>query len=151
MEIITNIALISINETLLVQLISFLVFMVILNRVMVRPLRRSAEERTTYIENLGTEIVDAQKEMKSIAVQIENQESEARRAAREIQEDIVAQGSQEASGILAAAKQDVVALRQQTQAEIEATLQEFRKTLAREAEIVAVNFMEKALNRRLHP
>ena len=151
MEIITNIALISINETLLVQLISFLVFMVILNRVMVRPLRRSAEERTTYIENLGTEIVDAQKEMKSIAVQIENQESEARRAAREIQEDIVAQGSQEASGILAAAKQDVVALRQQTQAEIEATLQEFRKTLAQEAEIVAVNFMEKALNRRLHP
>ena len=39
MQIISNIALISINETLVVQLISFLIFLFIINRIMFRPLR----------------------------------------------------------------------------------------------------------------
>jgi len=52
MEIISNIALISINETVVVQMLSFLVFMFILNRIMIRPLRSSANDREIYIEKL---------------------------------------------------------------------------------------------------
>ncbi len=151
MEIISNIALISINETVVVQLLSFLVFMFILNRIMIKPLRSSAHDREIYIEKLSTDISNAQEEMNAITTQIESQETSARQTARDIQKEIVAQGSQEANSILNAAKQDVVALRQQTAAEIEATLAELRETLAKEAERVAVNFMEKALRRRLNP
>ena len=39
MEIITTNALISINATFFVQLITFLLFMVIMNRIMYQPLR----------------------------------------------------------------------------------------------------------------
>ncbi len=151
MEIISNIALISINETLVVQMLSFLVFMFILNRIMIRPLRGSRHDREIYIEKLSVEISTSQKEMKEIAAQIESQEDSTRQAAHNIQKETVALGSQEANGILEAAKQDVVALRRQTNAEIEATLSEFRKTLEEEAKIIAVNFMEKALSRRLSP
>lgn len=151
MEIISNIALISINETLVVQLLSFLVFMFILNRIMIRPLRSSAHDREIYIEKLSGDISNSQAEMNAITTQIKEQEASARQTARSIQKEIVAMGSQEADGILKAAKQDVVALRQQTAAEIEATLSELRKTLAKEAEFIAVNFMEKALSRRLNP
>jgi F-type H+-transporting ATPase subunit b len=151
MEIISNIALISINETVVVQLLSFLVFMFILNRIMIRPLRSSAQDREIYIEKLSADISNSQKEMNAITAQIESQEASARQAARNIQQEIVAQGSQEATTILNAAKQDVMALRQQTAAEIEATLSELRETLQKEAERVAVNFMEKALSRRLNP
>ena len=151
MEIISNIALISINETMVVQLFSFLVFMFILNRIMIRPLRSSAHDREIYIENLSVDISNSQKEMNAITSQIENQEASARQAAHDIHKEIVAMGNQEANGILQAAKQDVVALRQQTSAEIEATLAELRETLEKEAERIAVNFMEKALSRRLNP
>ncbi len=151
MEIISNIALISINETVVVQLLSFLVFMFILNRIMIKPLRSSAHDREIYIEKLSADISNSQKEMNAITAQIESQEASARKAARNIQQEIVAQGSQEANSILNAAKQDVVALRRQTTAEIEATLAELRETLEKEAERVAVNFMEKALSRRLNP
>ena len=151
MEIISNIELISINETVVVQLLSFLVFMFILNRVMIRPLRSSAHDREVYIEKLSGEISNSKKEMHAITIQIESQEASARQAAHNIQKEVVALGNQEANGILQAAKQDVVALRQQTTAEIEATLAELRETLEKEAERIAVNFMEKALSRRLNP
>lgn len=149
MEIISNIALISINETLVVQLLSFLVFMFILNRIMIRPLRGSAQDRDDYIEQLSTDITTAQEDMQAIATQIESQETEARQVAHAIQKDIIAQGNQEAQDILAAAKKDVVSLRQKTKAEIDATVADFRQSLEIEAERIAVDFMEKALNRRL--
>jgi len=149
MEIISNIALISLNETLVVQLLSFLIFMFILNRIMIRPLRGSAQDRDHYIEQLSTDITAAQKEMQAIATQIESQETDARQMAHTIQKDTIDQGSQEAQEILVAAKQDVVALRQQTKAEIDTMVANFRKDLEKEAERIAVDFMEKALNRRL--
>jgi F-type H+-transporting ATPase subunit b len=151
MEIISNIALISINETLVVQLLSFLVFMFVLNRIMIRPLRGSVHDREIYIEKLDADILNSQKEMKAIAAQIENQEASVRQAAHSIRKELVALGNQEATGILAAAKQEVVSLRRQTRSEIETTLAEFRKNLEKEANVIAVNFMEKALSRRLHP
>jgi len=151
MEIISNIALISINETMVVLLLSFIVFIFILNRIMIRPLRSSTHDRKIYIENLSVDISNAQKEMNAITTQIESQEASARQAAHNIQKEIVALGSQEADSILKAAKQDVVALRQQTTAEIDATLAELRETLEKEAARIAVNFMEKALSRRLNP
>jgi F-type H+-transporting ATPase subunit b len=151
MEIISNIALISINETLLVQLLSFVVFMFILNRIMIRPLRGSMQAREHYIEALGTDISASQKEMEAIVAQIETQETAARQAAHAIQKDIVAQGSQEAQSILASAKKDVVQLRQQTRAEIDPILAQSRQSLEKEAAAIAVNFMEKALSRRVNP
>jgi len=151
MEIISNIALISINETLLVQLFSFVVFVFILNRIMIRPLRSAMQDRDRYVEELGTDISNSQAEMEDIVAQIKFQEAEARQSARALQKGIVAQGSQEAHGILETAKKDVVRLRQQTKAEIETILVESRKNLEKEAVTVAVNFMEKALSRRVSP
>ena len=98
MEIISNVALISINETLLVQLFCFIAFMFIMNRVMVRPLRGAKQDREDYIEKLGADISDAQKEMLDIAVQIESQEAEARVAALNIQKEIIARETRRPSG-----------------------------------------------------
>ncbi len=151
MEIISNIALISINETMVVQIISFLVFMLILNRVMIRPLRGSMTEREIYIEKLWANISNSKKEIEDITAQIEIQETSARQVAHSIQKEIEALGNKKAGGVLDAAKQDVILLRQQTKAEIEAMLKAFRKTLEKESESIAVSFMEKALSRRLTP
>ena len=151
MEIISNIALISINETMVVQIISFLVFMLILNRVMIRPLRGSMTEREIYIEKLWADISNSKKEIEDITAQIEVQETSARETAHSIQKEIEALGNKAADGVMDAAKQDVILLRQQTKAEIEAMLKALRKKLEKESQSIAVSFMEKALSRRLTP
>ncbi len=151
MEIISNIALISINETMVIQIISFLIFMLILNRVMIRPLRGSMSEREIYIEKLWTGIANSKKEMEEITTQIETHEASAREAAHSIQKETEALGNKEADGVLEAAKQDVTLLRKQTKAEIEAMLKVLQKSLQKESESIAVSFMEKTLSRRLAP
>ena len=40
MEIVSKIALITINETLVIQLVSFLIFLFVINRMMFRPVSR---------------------------------------------------------------------------------------------------------------
>ncbi len=151
MEIISNIALISINETLVVQLLSFVVFMMILNRIMIRPLQGSMSEREIYIEKLWTDISDSKKEIEDISARIESQETSARQTAHSMQKEIESLGNKEAGDILEEAKQDVRQLRRQTQAKTEAMLAASRKTLAQESASIAENFMEKALSRRLTP
>lgn len=70
MQIISNIALISINETLVVQLISFLIFLFIINRIMFRPLRQVMIERENHMEKINLDIVDAGKSLDRITDQI---------------------------------------------------------------------------------
>ena len=74
MQIVSNIALITINETLIVQLVSFLLFLFIINRIMFRPLRKVMTERSTYIETLQREIADQQNELKKISKKIKDSE-----------------------------------------------------------------------------
>ena len=75
MQIISNIALISINETLIVQVISFLIFLFIINRVMFRPLRSVVAERQSHIEHIRQDIVAAGEKFESLTNQIEEQEA----------------------------------------------------------------------------
>ena len=81
MQIISNVALISINETLIFQIISFLIFLFIINRIMFRPLRKVMTERETYIENIQKDIVDAEKRFENLKSQIQAQEKAVRNAA----------------------------------------------------------------------
>ena len=49
MHIVSNIALISINETLIIQLVSFLIFLFLINRIMFRPLSHVMVERENHL------------------------------------------------------------------------------------------------------
>ena len=66
MHIISNIALITINETLFVQLISFLIFLFIINRIMFRPLQNTMSERESYIDQTNRDIADVTQELQSL-------------------------------------------------------------------------------------
>ena len=81
MEIISNIALISINETLIVQVISFLIFLYIINRIMFRPLRSVMAERENHIKDIQKDIVTAENKLDSLTDQIREQESAVKREA----------------------------------------------------------------------
>ena len=150
MEIISNIALISINETLIVQVIGFLIFLFVINRIMFRPLRNVMSDRDIHIERVKRDIIQAQKEVASITSQIQEQDATTRKEALELKDDLEATGSQQANEIFESVKKEIAADRKKVQQEIDLRIAEERKAVKKESEDLALNIIEKIIGRRQH-
>ena len=149
MHIVSNIALITINETLIVQLISFLLFLFIINRVMFRPLRRVMAERELYIETLQQEIVDQQNELQKIAEQIKKNEKKIVKEAHKMSLMHEDSGNNEAVRIIQTTRQDIAALKVKTTKEVDSQFREVRDQLRSESDALVLSIMEKILDRKL--
>ena len=151
MEIISNIALISINETLIVQVVGFLIFLFVINRIMFRPLRNVMSDRDIHIERVQRDIIQAQKEVASISSQIQEQEAAARKEALALKDDLESAGSQQAKEIFESVKKEIVASSQKVQQEIAVRIAEERQALEKESQTLALDIIEKILGRRQQP
>jgi len=149
MQIISNIALITINETLVIQLVSFLIFVFLLNRVMVRPLLSTMDERDEFISNLRQEAKDTEQKMNDLTAQMRNQEETARSDALAMMKHAEDTGKQQASEIFDSAFKEIADFRDKTHRMIDHQIAEARKHVSKESEVLAVNIMEKVLERRL--
>ena len=148
MQIISNIALLSINETLIVQLLSFLIFLFIINRVMFRPLRSTMDEREDYLKKINNEIVDAKDELETIARRIEAHESAVKLEAFGLKDKLEESGNREAAEIIASAREEIAGLKQNAASQIDLQISDARDHLKRESEALSMNIMEKILDRR---
>jgi len=148
MEIISNVALISINETLIVQVIGFLIFLFVINRIMFRPLQNVMVDRELYIERVTLDITKGRKEVESLVNRIQEQESAAKKEAFALKEDLEAKGSQAAKELFAAAKQEIADNNKKIQHEIDAKIASERRSLQNEADFLAQDIMTKILDRR---
>jgi F-type H+-transporting ATPase subunit b len=148
MQIVENIALISINATLFVQLGSFLLFMVIFNRIMIGPLRKVMREREGYLQQIAAEIADANLAYKKIGKQIESQEAKARRAAFKLSEQIEAAGEQTAAEIIADTLKEITAIRAEAHRETSKKIAAVREEIHKEAAILADRMTASLLDRR---
>ena len=151
MEIISNIALISINETLIVQVVGFLVFLFVINRIMFRPLRSVMSDREIHIERVKQDIVEAQKEVASITDQIQEQDAATRQEAMSLKDDLEAAGGQQAKEIFESVKKEIAASSQKAQQEIRDRIAQERQALEKEAQPLALNIVAKILDRRQQP
>ncbi|MEJ2476246.1 MAG: hypothetical protein P8Y40_01865 [Desulfobacterales bacterium] len=149
MQIISTIAMISINETLIIQLISFLIFLFIINRIMIQPLRSVAQEREAHIQKIELDTVAAEKKVEQVVKQIKKQETKALDTAHEIREKIEESGKLEADEIIHDTLREVESLSKENRRHVSAMVEEVRKSVQKEAETLAVGMMEKLLDRRL--
>jgi F-type H+-transporting ATPase subunit b len=147
MQIISNVALISINETLIFQVISFLIFLFIINRIMFRPLRKVMNERETYIESVQKDIVAAENQFEGLTHQIQAQENAVRDEAFKQKEQLEATGSQQAAEIMASTREEINALRAEAQKEVNAQISAARKHVQKESESLAKHIIETVLYR----
>ncbi len=147
MEIISTIALISINETLIVQVLSFLIFLFVINRVMFKPLRGTMAERQAYMDDLTKDIDQAREKIAEIERQIGSQEAKARREAMRAMLDLEDSGTREAEAIFAATSREIGEMSRKIHAEVEAQLADARRSVRNEAEIVARGIIAKILDR----
>ncbi len=149
MQIISNVALISINETLILQIISFLIFLFIINRIMFRPLRKVMNERESYIENIQKDIIAAENQFEDLTNQIQAQEKAVRNEAFAQKEQLEASGGQQAAEILASTREEINTLRAEAQKEVDAQISAARKYVQKESEDLAKNIIETVLYRSL--
>ncbi len=149
MEIVSTIAMISINATLVVQLVSFLLFLLIINRIMFRPLRNTMRERDFFIENLTREIDGANRECDQVMVELDRQEQQVRQTANRLRRQRRDEGAGEARAIVDEAVGHIGALNLQAREDVDRQVAEARRTLLMEAEGVALALMEKILQRRI--
>lgn len=149
MEIISKMAMISINETLIVQIISFLIFLFIFNRIMIRPLRNVMADRENYIENVQNDIQDAQEKIDSIAGQIQSQEAAVKNEAFKLKDELEEAGQQQAKEIFASAREEITAANSRVRDDIAKQLLAAKIDLQTESEALAVEMIENILDRRI--
>jgi F-type H+-transporting ATPase subunit b len=149
MEIITTIALITINETLIVQAISFLIFLFILNRIMIAPLRAAIDDRSQYMEQARMDIIAAEQKVSKLTDEISNQENAAKKEAFDLSRELEKAGDEAATDIISKTRQTIAAEKERAFREIDAQIIAARKSIRAEAEILSVRVMEKILSRGL--
>ena len=149
MEIISNIALITINATLFHQLVAFLIFLFIINRIMFRPLRSVMAERDDIIEKIKLDTTNAGKTIERLIDELRERESKIRREAQKVQHELEEKGKLESAEILKSTLQEIELLKDKNEAHVKAQIMEARKNLQKESNALTLNIMEKLLDRRL--
>ena len=150
MQIVSVEALLSINETLIVQLISFLIFLVIIKRVMFRPLRGIIKERGEHVHKIKDDISEAENEYQKLLDRIKAQESAVKTEAFAIREKLEKAGNAEAAAIIESTQMEILDLKKKVGRELDDQISEVKAYIKKESEVVAAAIMEKILDRRLH-
>ena len=144
-------ALIALNATLVVQMVSFLIFMFLLNRVMIRPILAVMDERKNYMDGLKQSVYDSEKGVETVSLQLQERESFARKESLQIKKKLEESGNSVGVETIQTAANEISMLKQEAEKEVQVQITEASKHMKKESETLAVNIMEKILDRRLNP
>jgi F-type H+-transporting ATPase subunit b len=150
MQIVSVEALLSINETLIVQLLSFLIFLFIIKRVMFRPLRGMIKQRGEHVHKIKDDISEAENEYQKLLDQIKAQRSEVKTEAFAIRDKLEKAGNAEAAAIIESTQMEILDLKKKVGRELDDQISDVKAYIKKESEVVAAAIMEKILDRRLH-
>jgi F-type H+-transporting ATPase subunit b len=149
MEIIATNALISINETSIVQLVSFLIFLYVMNRVMFRPLLSTISQRKELISDFQKDIISGKEDLVRLGKDLDREQAKVIQEAHKVVLSIETKGDQRASEILEEVRQQISELRHETEIRVKDQVRQARMELAGEVEAITLTIMEKVLHRRL--
>ncbi|MGD0474786.1 MAG: hypothetical protein ABSB70_16450 [Candidatus Velthaea sp.] len=93
--------LLSLDGTLVVQLVNFLVFLVVLNAIFLKPVGAAIAKRRAYIDGVSRDIEQYEADIKLLRAQAEERRAAARREADGVIAQARSQGQAEAAAISA--------------------------------------------------
>jgi F-type H+-transporting ATPase subunit b len=93
--------LLSLDGTLVVQLVNFIIFLVILNAIFLRPVGAAIASRRAYIDKVGADISQFERDLKSLRAQADEKRAAARRRADATIAEARAKAQAEAAAIVA--------------------------------------------------
>lgn len=148
-EITRAVALISINATLVAQLISFLIFMMLISRLMYQPLQDVMMERDRQVEQMKKDIETAEADLEEIFYKIEMETRKVKDEAFSAQHRLEKDGAAQAQELFSNTDAEIDRLHKETKKEVQRQIEDVRQYLADESERVSRVIMEKALDRRV--
>jgi F-type H+-transporting ATPase subunit b len=139
---------ISINATLVVQVIQFLILVFILNRLMFRPILKLIKERSEHIESTKNEIESIELETRRVKEEYFAREADARKDATQERSRVKNAGMAKAEEFINDSRKEVSAIRAEADKEAEEVVKKTRPLLRGEAEALAEEIMERVIGRR---
>lgn len=149
MHIISNIALITINETLFIQLISFLIFLFLINRIMFKPLQETIQQREEHINGIVGGIESSKSQLLEMDNNLKMHESAAIKEASKHKDKLEEDGTRLAKEILDESRKEIMGIKEESQQFINSQVSKARNEIKNESEKIAMLIMEKVLDRRL--
>lgn len=140
---------ISINATLLVQLIHFLLLLFIMNRLMLQPLLKLIREREDFTRRTKSEIKDLEVKIGQLKEEYAAKELGARKEATQERSEITNVGMTEAEGFLNQSRQTVSTIREEAEQAIATEVSRTQPLLTDQASSLVEGIMEKLIGRRI--
>jgi len=150
---------ISINATLMAQVIHFLILMFILNRLMFQPIMKLIKERKEYTEKTSNRTKSIEFDTERLKQEFISKENDARknaseeraeyRNASEERAEYRGTGMIEATDLVDESRKEVAAIKVKADKEIEAEVNKTQSLLHDEAAALAGEITERVIGRRI--
>ena len=142
---------ISVNATIFIQVIHFLLMVFILNRLLLRPVMRQIDGREQHIVQARKDAEDLAAEAERLAQERADMERDARRGAAGERNVLKEEASKEAAGIFEDTRKEVAAIRARADQEIQSQVDKAKAVLDQEVAALADEIAEKIAGRRVNP
>jgi len=146
-EIVYTNGMITINETMIVILVSFLILVLILNRLMFRPLQNTIRKREDHLADLNRGIKTAQDKATDLTNRLREKEESARQEGLALKNEMESSGNKQADDIVNTARGKISSLKEETQKEVSAQVTEAQKTIRQDAESISREIITKILGK----
>ncbi len=140
---------ISINATLLAQVIHFLILMFILNRLMFQPLLKLIRDRKEYTEETSNKIESIVNDTERLRQEFISKENDAKKNATQERSEYRGAGIVEGSELIEGSRKEVGAIKVKADKEIETEVSKTQLLLHDEAAALAGEITEKVVGRRI--
>ena len=147
MEIVYTNGMITINETMIVILVSFLILVFILNRLMFRPILDTIQKREDHLIELDSDIKTAQEKAADLMTRLREKEASARQEGLTLKSELETVANDQAKDIVDSARKTISDLKENTQNEVKIQVASAKKTIQHDAEQLSLEIMTKILGR----
>lgn len=140
---------ISINATLLLQLVQFLLLIWILNRIMFRPLLRLIKDRDQHVEKIKLDTVNLEQETTALLNKSVAMEKDARFHAGEERARLRHEANSQMESIFEDTRKEMDMIMSGAEKEIDTQVEKAKDFLHKEAVVLAEEIIEKVIGRRV--
>ena len=149
MEIVTQTELVSINATMIIQVLSFLIFLFVIQRIMFRPLLNTMDSRSKLVKQLQKEIKTRETQLAELSSKMEKEAATLKAEAFIESEKLYAAGEQEAQHILGLAREEIEVQQRKANDDIRQRFATVQQELEKETETLSTAIIANVLERRL--
>ena len=140
---------VSLDYTILVQMVNFIILIFILNALLYKPILGIIDKRKQKMDESDSEIKRMNQTVEQKMAEYEEKVRLAKVDAMEQKNAIVKQGSDVAKGIIDAVRGEIPAMMEQFHAKMEKEVEEARAILHSQSQKISLDIAEKVLGRSI--